>query len=581
MAPAATPYSLRRRLLLWLLVPLVLIGIVALIETYRSARALADQVSDRVLAGSAQAIGERVAVGDNGALEVDIPYVALDMLTSAAQDRVFYRIDSPPGSFITGYQGLPEPEGGEDERTGLSFHDAVFRDEPIRVAVLNGAASTGVNSIPFRVTVAETTNARRRLSDDILLRSAIRLALVIASAAIIVWLAVTAGLRPLHRLEGAIGRRSPDDLRPIEHRVPKEVGGLVASVNSFMARLSTALDGLRHFTGNASHQLRTPLAIVRTNLALSMRAGTLEEARAAAGNADQAVVHAERVLSQLLLLARVDEAASDALTAATTDLAALARNVAADFVRAALAQGVDLGVEADGRAEVRGDAMLLGEMLRNLIENVIRHASGSGEATVRVDRDDAHVTLEIEDSGPGMSATMRDRVFARFARGSGKDSEGAGLGLAIVAEIAGLFGGVFTLSEGRGKRGLVARAIFPGIKAAGHRRYLESRLAYRVQELAYGGLKPETVKYLEDLGEELYGKKGKATRRHDDANRPIAGTRLIREWQGVEHTVTVRDHDFEYMGRPYKSLSAVARAITGTRWNGWTFFGLKNQRVRS
>ena len=112
------------------------------------------------------------------------------------------------------------------------------------------------------------------------------------------------------------------------------------------------------------------------------------------------------------------------------------------------------------------------------------------------------------------------------------------------------------------------------------RRYLESRLAYRVQELAYGGLKPETVKYLEDLGEELYGKKGKATRRRDDANRPIAGTRLIREWQGVEHTVTVRDHDFDYQGRPYKSLSAVARAITGTRWNGPLFFGLRNQRAR-
>ena len=113
-----------------------------------------------------------------------------------------------------------------------------------------------------------------------------------------------------------------------------------------------------------------------------------------------------------------------------------------------------------------------------------------------------------------------------------------------------------------------------------NRKYLESRLAYRVQELAYGGLKPETVKYLEDLGEELC-KKGKGARRRDDANRPVAGTRLIREWQGVEHTVTVRDHDFDYQGRPYKSLSAVARAITGTRWNGPLFFGLRNQRAKA
>jgi len=111
-----------------------------------------------------------------------------------------------------------------------------------------------------------------------------------------------------------------------------------------------------------------------------------------------------------------------------------------------------------------------------------------------------------------------------------------------------------------------------------NRRFILSRLAYRIQELAYGGLKRETVERLEALGEQLA--KGKAPRQFDRDSRPIAGTRLIREWQGVEHGVTVRDEDYEYQGRPYKSLSAVARAITGTRWNGWVFFGLKNQRCR-
>ncbi len=125
------------------------------------------------------------------------------------------------------------------------------------------------------------------------------------------------------------------------------------------------------------------------------------------------------------------------------------------------------------------------------------------------------------------------------------------------------------------------RDLFDKEPPAYNRRFLESRLAYRIQELAYGGLKPETRKYLEDLGEELYGKDTNITaRRIRHADKPITGTRLIREWQGVEHTVTVRDDDYEYQGRPYKSLSSVARAITGTRWNGWVFFGLKNQRVR-
>jgi Protein of unknown function (DUF2924) len=112
-----------------------------------------------------------------------------------------------------------------------------------------------------------------------------------------------------------------------------------------------------------------------------------------------------------------------------------------------------------------------------------------------------------------------------------------------------------------------------------NRRFLESRLAYRIQELAYGGLKPETIERLEALAEDLDGSTP-AKRRRVAKDRPIAGTRLIREWRGVEHCVTVRAEGYEYQGRPYESLSAIARAITGTRWNGWIFFGLKNQRAR-
>jgi hypothetical protein len=121
------------------------------------------------------------------------------------------------------------------------------------------------------------------------------------------------------------------------------------------------------------------------------------------------------------------------------------------------------------------------------------------------------------------------------------------------------------------------RQLFDSEPPAFNRRYLESRLAYRIQELAYGSLKPETVRRLEKLGEELDGD-SKAKRQTRADSRPISGTRLIREYQGVEHCVTVRDDDFEYQGRPYKSLSAIARAITGTQWSGPVFFGFKSSR---
>jgi hypothetical protein len=122
------------------------------------------------------------------------------------------------------------------------------------------------------------------------------------------------------------------------------------------------------------------------------------------------------------------------------------------------------------------------------------------------------------------------------------------------------------------------RELFDGEPPPYNRRFLESRLGYRVQELAYGGLSPQIVARLDALADELDGKSPK--RRNSLQNRPIAGTRLVREWRAVEHSVTVRQEDFEYQGRPFKSLSAIARHITGTRWNGLVFFGLKNARGR-
>jgi hypothetical protein len=121
------------------------------------------------------------------------------------------------------------------------------------------------------------------------------------------------------------------------------------------------------------------------------------------------------------------------------------------------------------------------------------------------------------------------------------------------------------------------RDLFEIEPPAYNRRFIEHRLAYRIQELAYGGLKPETLKKLRALGEQLDGGDPSRRRRHSQ-DRPIAGTRLIREWQGVDHCVTVCNEGYEYQGRPFQSLSAVARAITGTRWNGWVFFGLKNRK---
>ncbi|MBN7805736.1 sensor histidine kinase [Agrobacterium rosae] len=452
-------YSLRRRLLGWLLISTAIIGCIALADTYREAINTANIVSDRVLSGSALAIAERVVVSEDGSLEVDIPYVALEMLTSAAQDRVFYRVNGPNGQFLTGYQNLPSVT--ELRNDAPVFMDAEFRGEPIRVAAIQRFASTGVNSVPFSVTVAETTIARSRLAQAIILRSALRLLFMIVGAAIIVWIAVTISLRPLYRLSEAIDQRSPNDLHPIRQSVPVEVENLVETVNSFMVRLQSALDALRHFTGNASHQLRTPLAIIRTQLALSARASTLQEAQAAAHKGDASVAHAEHILAQLLRMANIDAAGSgEKQSLVDVDLVSLAQSVTADYVPVAAEAGIDLGFELIETASIPAEPLLLGELLGNLISNAIAYAGRGAEVTVRVGKSDGIAFLEVEDNGPGISAEKRDVVRQRFARGDGNAAPGAGLGLSIVEEIATLFKGQLSLEDGAGERGLKATVRF-------------------------------------------------------------------------------------------------------------------------
>jgi two-component system sensor histidine kinase TctE len=452
-------YSLRRRLLFWLLISTAIIGMVALADTYREAVQTSNIVSDRVLAGSALAIAERVVVAEDGSLQVDIPYVALEMLTSAAQDRVFYRVDGPPGNFITGYQALPVLK--ETQGDSAAFADDTFRSEPIRVATLRRSASTGIRSVPFTVTVAETTIARRHLARAILFRSALRLSLMIAGAAIIVWISVTVALRPLYELRDAIGERSPDDLHPIQQSVPSEVQPLVDTVNGFMVRLQSALDALRNFTGNASHQLRTPLAIIRTQLALSARATSLPDAQIAALKGDHAVAHAERILAQLLLMAKIDAAAArEALTASSIDLTAIAQDITGELIPAAGAAGIDLGFEGDGPQTIRAEPLLIGELLRNLVGNAIAYAGKGAEVTVRIRRSDNSVCLEVEDNGPGIPPEKLAAVRQRFSRGNQSGAPGAGLGLPIVEEIAGLFDAVLNLEPAAAGQGLRATVTF-------------------------------------------------------------------------------------------------------------------------
>jgi two-component system sensor histidine kinase TctE len=457
------PYSLRRRLLLWLFVATAILGLLALVDTWREALRTAQSVSDRVLVGSALAIAERVSVDEAGGLEVDVPFSSLEMLSSTAQDKVFYRVDGPVGTFLTGYADL---EMIAAEAGDVAFADGVYDDVRIRSATLMREISTGAESILFAVTVAESTRARAALARAILIRSAVRLAVLVAGVAILVWVAVTVALRPLERLGETIAERSPDDLRPVTADTPEEVQPLIEAINLFMGRLKTALDALRNFTGNASHQLRTPLAVVRTQLALIDRSTGPEEAAAASDKAKTALERAERVLSHLLVLARVDASAGEAQLS-SVDLVAVAKEVTSEMVPSALTQDIDLGFEGPEAAEVAADPILLAELLRNLVSNAIAYAGRGAVVTVRVTTAAQAVVLEVEDDGPGLSP---DQIAAAAQSGRGVprplpqlakgQAGGMGLGLAVAVEIANLFQTGLRLEKARSGSGLLASISF-------------------------------------------------------------------------------------------------------------------------
>jgi len=458
-------WSLRRRLLGWLLVATAIMGGLALLDTRIEAQRTAEQLSDRVLAGSAMVIAERAGLGPEGALEIAIPWGALEMLSSAAQDRVFYRVDGDDG-LITGYEDLPVA----DARPGMgpAFRDAIYRGERVRIATLARALSTGIDARLYTVTLAETARARERLRDDILLRSALRLGGMILGAALIAWIVVTLSLRPLARLGEAIGARNPGDLRPLDTPVPSEIEAPLRAVNSLMADLDRALQALRNFTGNAAHQLRTPMAVMRTHLALAERAGCARSSRQALADAGTALHRAERVLEQLLALARVDgmqRGLHDGRSPGqVVDVVPLLRDQTASHVPAAAEAGLDLGFDApEGAAlHVRIEPLLLAEALGNLISNARVHARGGHEITVRLAQRDDRILITVEDDGPGIAPERIEQMPARFARAeAGPEVPGMGLGLAVVHEIVSLFGGQFDLGSGPAGHGVHACISLP------------------------------------------------------------------------------------------------------------------------
>jgi two-component system sensor histidine kinase TctE len=287
--------------------------------------------------------------------------------------------------------------------------------------------------------------------------------MLILLAGLAVWYGVGRGLAPLSTLRREIESRSHRDLSALpEEQAPQEVQPLIRAMNDLLARLAGAISAQQRFIADAAHQLRTPIAGLKTQTELALRQSQLTEVQGTLRQLQTATERSTRLINQLLSLARSEPGAGRERAAERFDLARLARDTTTEWVPLALARKIDLGYDGeDGAQAVAGDPLLLREMLSNLIDNAIRYSREGGQVTVRVAGGPREVVLSVEDNGPGIPEPERSRVFERFYRVLGSGAEGAGLGLAIVREIALSHGAEVTLADAASGRGTLVRVSFP------------------------------------------------------------------------------------------------------------------------
>ncbi len=458
------PGSLRLQLLRWLLVPLFLLLAVNAWFSNRAAVDTANGAFDRLLIASANAIAEQVHVQD-GVLSVDLPYVALQLLESNIQERVFYRVVAPDGKTLTGYADLPLPTARPGPGNEPSLYSANYQGETVHLVALRkplfGTAVAGT----VLVVVAETAESRRALSQQIVLEGLERQALLIAATGVLVWFGLARGLQPLLRLRDSLVRRSSSDLSPIDATtLHSELRPLIEALNQHTARIERLIEGRQQFLADASHQMRTPLAEMRTQIEYSLRQPQPELAVQTLHDVHSGVDGLSRLVTQMLSLARSDPSALQHQQHGLVDAVELARNTTLDFVGAARKKQLDLGFEAGaGAVAVMGNAVLLRELIANLVDNAVVYSEPGGSIVVRARGDGRVATFEVEDTGPGIPVAERDRVFQRFYRGAARQAPGSGLGLAIAAEICASHRAQITLHDGVDGRGLCVRVTLPQV----------------------------------------------------------------------------------------------------------------------
>jgi two-component system sensor histidine kinase TctE len=471
--------SLFGEILDWMLVPLLLVWPLSIGITYLVAQAIATQPFD-------QGLERRVAV--LAELVQRSPHAVRPLLrqpgtdTLAGGDPVLMQVRGAHGQLLGGDANLPlPPDAAAPWPDGVHLRDAEVSGQELRIAwrwlaapvlpvtAAPTVASTHAADRPalLLVQVAEGLKSRTLLARDIVRGVILPQFVIVPISILLVWFGLGQGIIPLNELQARIRRRRPDDLSPIDQReAPEEIAPLVDSINGLLGRLEQSILTQKRFIADAAHQLKTPLAGLRMQAELAARQTDPQELRASLRQISLSVVRTTRLVNQLLLLARAENqgvAAHGALS--SVDLRRPVRDAVQELAPMALGKGLDLEFDApDTPLWVRGHALLLHELTKNLVDNAIAYTPRGGSVTVRLKADATNwrMLLSVEDSGLGIAPAERELVFRPFYRVLGTGHDGSGLGLSIVQEIARQHSAIIELADnpvctGRDTPGLVVR----------------------------------------------------------------------------------------------------------------------------
>lgn len=449
-------WSLRRQLLVGILVPTLLLISFNTYSLYRKTLVALNTAYDRTLLASAKSISEELDVtgyDDLAELRATVPYSAQEAFEADNQSRMFYRVSNMHGELISGFAELPVWHGQIPPRPPyaalVDFYDAEFRGEPVRVAVLLQPVASAEGRGMAVIQVAETLEIRQAAALQIMQETIARQLVLLGVIALIVVLVVQRATRPVRQLSHAIQERAEDDLSPIgSASAPQELQPLVDATNDVMQRLSHLLEHQQRFVRDASHQLRTPLAVLKTQVQSALRDDLphREALQEIGGTVDRAT----QLANQMLALAKVEQLRQQSQPGqARWD--EILRDVALDISPLIAQKDLDFGIHTVP-VRVQAHEWMLRELCRNLLHNAIRHTPEHGTLNVSLQlTDEGLARMTISDTGPGIDDELASRLFQPFSAGDVRT--GSGLGLAICRQIVQALGAASPSGTGSITRG--------------------------------------------------------------------------------------------------------------------------------